>query len=136
VKELKMSGELKKVLYIDDEQDILDIVQMCLETIGNLEVTTSTNSKDALSLMNEVRPDLVMLDVMMPESDGPSVLNEIRKHKEFEDIPILFVTARVQTEDIDNYKKLGAASVISKPFDPMEISNEVQEAWREYHDGK
>ena len=77
-----MSGELKKVLYIDDEQDILDIVQMCLETIGNLEVTTSTNSKDALSLMNEVRPDLVMLDVMMPESDGPSVLNEIRKHKE------------------------------------------------------
>jgi two-component system OmpR family response regulator len=129
-----MSTQLQSVLYIDDEQDILDVAQMCLETVGDLKVTCSTNSNDALETVREVMPDLIMLDVMMPETSGPTILSELRKHPEFDDIPVIFLTARASDDDIASYVSLGAVSVISKPFDPMEISNLVLSAWDKAHE--
>lgn len=124
-----MNRNLKSVLYVDDEQDILDVMKMCLEEIGNLVVHTVTDGKSIVSLVEKTKPDLILLDVMMPEVDGPATLIELRKNKQFDHIPVVFVTAKVQPDDIKIYTEMGAVAVVVKPFDPMEISAQVNAIW-------
>lgn len=126
--------ELKHLLCVDDEPDVLSIEQMCLETVGGYQVSTATNGIEALDKALSIQPDMILLDVMMPELDGPATLKRLKEKPETQNIPIVFMTARVRNTEIDEYLALGAHGVISKPFDPMTLSEKVAELWSNYCD--
>lgn len=124
-----MAKELKHILCIDDEADILEVTKMCLEVVGGYNVTTLNSTADIISKVSSVKPDLILLDVMMPEIDGPSLLTQLRSSQEFKNIPVIFMTARIQKKEVDEYLKHGAYGVISKPFEPMQLASQIQEIW-------
>lgn len=124
-----MTSELRHILCIDDENDILEVVQMCLETVAGCRVTTLSSAVDALAKIDSIAPDLILLDVMMPEMDGPSALKKLRERKEFDHIPVVFMTARVRPPEIQFYIDMGAAGVVSKPFDPMQLARQIADIW-------
>jgi two-component system OmpR family response regulator len=116
-----------KVLYVDDEPDIREVGAMALELDGSMEVTTASSGPEALTLLEGGgRPDVILLDVMMPGMDGPAALNELKKRPELAQIPVIFITARAQAHELARFVSLGAIGVITKPFDPMTLSIELR----------
>ena len=111
-----------RVLNIDDEPDILDIVAASLGLDPEFEVRGCGSGSDGLTAAAEWHPDLILLDIMMPVMDGPTTLTRLRENPQTADIPVVFLTARVQTHEVAHFKTLGAAGVISKPFDPMTLA--------------
>lgn len=122
-------GELNKILYVEDEPDIAQVAKLALESIGGFTLETCENGLIALEKGPAFRPDLVLMDVMMPEMDGPAALKEMRNMPEMKDIPVIFMTAKVQPTEISEYKEMGAIDVIPKPFDPMTLAEKVREVW-------
>lgn len=106
----------KRVLYIDDEPDLQWLVKHILETVGGFDVMVCASGTEGLRGIAAFAPDLVLLDVMMPEMDGFSVLRALRALPEGASIPVVFLTARPQLGD--DYLALGADGVIAKPFEP------------------
>jgi CheY-like chemotaxis protein len=115
-----------RVLHIDDEPDILDIVSASLGLDPEIDVRDCGSGADGLVAAAEWRPDLILLDVMMPVMDGPATLEHLRENPRTADIPVVFMTARVQQQDLARFKSLGAAGVITKPFDPMTLAAAVR----------
>ncbi len=124
-----MTGKLKRILCIDDEEDILAVAQITLETIGNLEIVTCNRGADAVRMAALPHPDLVLLDIMMPEMDGPATFQALQKNHATASIPVIFMTARVQPSEVRQYLSLGGAGVIAKPFDPVTLNNDIREIW-------
>jgi two-component system OmpR family response regulator len=120
---------LKRILYIEDEPDIQTVARLALETIGGFVVQVCDSGEKALALAPEFVPDLILLDVMMPGMDGPATLGALRSVPETADTPVIFMTAKAQKSEIENYKKLGAIDVIPKPFDPMTLAQSVSDIW-------
>src|SRR5262245_35535455 len=110
---------LKRITYVDDEPDIGTVTKLLLERLGGFEVDLCASGMEALQRMPRFRPDLVLLDVMMPGLDGPGTLARMRRTPGLEAMPVLFVTARSQAHEIAAYKALGVSDVITKPFDPV-----------------
>lgn len=125
--------QLKTILYAEDEDDIRAVAQIALEDIGGFTVKYCVNGRQVLDVLNDFMPDLLLLDVMMPEMDGPSTLRELSKIKDMPAIPAIFMTAKIQANEIEDYKALGAIEVIAKPFDPMTLADEIKKAWVKYH---
>jgi len=117
---------LNKLLLVDDDAMIRRIAAISLGRVGNWDVSTAESGVRALELLETYRPDVIMLDVMMPELDGPGTFQAIRAMGEFAKTPIIFMTAKVQTHEVQNYYRLGISGVIIKPFDPLTISAEVE----------
>jgi CheY-like chemotaxis protein len=117
-----------KILYVDDEPDIRDVAVMALEIDPDLEVKSASSGGEALSMLDEsgYRPDVVLLDVMMPVMDGPAVLEALRKRPEHAETPVVFITARAQAHETARFLSLGAVGVITKPFDPMTLALELR----------
>jgi diguanylate cyclase (GGDEF)-like protein len=120
---------LKKLLYVDDDADIREIVQMSLSLDGTLEVLTSDGGERALLKMQMEKPDLVVLDVMMPGMDGPTLLRRMRQDPVLEQIPVIFMTAKASAEEVAKFRELSAIGVIAKPFDPMSLQGQVKALW-------
>lgn len=125
-----MDTQLKKIMYVEDEPDIRDIAKLVLENVGGFEVMVVDGGHKALAAIGEFQPDMVLLDAMMPDMDGPTTYQEIRKLDDFQDIPIAFLTAKLLEKDIAGFLDLGAIGVIAKPFDPMTLSEQVNELWQ------
>lgn len=119
-------SETLKILYVDDEDDIREIAVMSLELDSEISVKSCESGSEALTIAPEWLPDLILLDVMMPGMDGPETLERLRQAPETSSIPVVFVTARTQPEDLERFMSLGAAGVISKPFDPMTLSEQAR----------
>ena len=115
----------KRLLLIDDEDDIREVASLTLETVGNFDVSTAPSGRAGIIAAREQKPDAILLDVMMPELDGPSTFRELRAHEETRDIPVIFLTAKVQGADCRRLSELGAKGIIAKPFDPMRLAQEV-----------
>ena len=113
------------ILHVDDDPDIREIVLVALELVGGLTVIQCANGQDAVDAVRNNRPDLFLLDVMMPDMDGVQTLKNLREISGFESIPAFFMTAKVQDEDIKNLMKAGASGVIPKPFDTTTLSDEL-----------
>jgi len=126
---------LERILYVEDDPDIQSIAKLALEELGGFAVDACMSGREALARAVEFDPQLLILDVMMPEMDGPTTLTELRKLEPIQRVPAVFMTAKVQVQEVAHYKALGAADVIAKPFDPMTLAEEVQEIWRRYHAG-
>jgi CheY-like chemotaxis protein len=121
-----------RVLQIDDEPDILEIVAASLSLDPEFEVRGCGSGADGLAAAGQWRPDLILLDVMMPVMDGTATLRHLQEDPRTAGIPVVFMTARAQTRELDHFKSLGAAGVIVKPFDPMTLAaalrNQMQPA--------
>jgi two-component system OmpR family response regulator len=124
---------LNQVLFVDDEQDILDVIQMALEAEG-IDVTISSEGHRTIELAQQVKPQLILLDVMMPGIDGTEVLKQLLADPATAAIPVVFITAKIRPPEVDFYCKLGAAGVIAKPFDPMGLPNQLTTIWTQYHE--
>jgi CheY-like chemotaxis protein len=114
------------VLHIDDESDILELAAISLGLDSEFEVRGCASGEDGIAAAAESRPDLILLDVMMPVMDGPATLRHLQENPKTAGIPIVFMTARVQPSELEFFKSLGAAGVITKPFDPMTLAASVR----------
>lgn len=124
-----------KLLYVDDEPDIREIAAMALELDGDMAVTACASGEEALAAVAAARPDLVLLDVMMPGLDGPGTLARLRETPAGRDLPVVFITAKAGSRDAERFLSLGAIGVIAKPFDPMRLAAEVRRLWAAYRGG-
>jgi len=115
-----------KVLIVDDEPDIRRIAKLGLSRVGGMEVVEATNGTEALARAREDHPDAVLLDVMMPVLDGPSTLARLREDPATAGIPVVFLTAKAIAAEVERLKSLGAAGVLTKPFDPMTLARELR----------
>jgi len=124
---------LRRILFVEDDPDIQVVAALALEAVGGLSVLVCGSGAEALSRLTEFGPDLVLLDVMMPGMDGPTMLETLRRLPDARELPVVFMTARVQSHEVAHYRELGAAEVIAKPFDPMTLADTVQSIWRSLH---
>jgi CheY-like chemotaxis protein len=116
-------------LYIDDEPDIRQIVEMALALAPGLTIHTGESGEQALVLARTLHPDLVLLDVMMPGLDGPGTLARMRAEPSLATLPVVFMTAKAMPQEVARFLELGAVGVIAKPFDPMKLATQVFSIW-------
>jgi len=124
-----MSGTLKRVLYAEDEADIQEIVRISLEEIGNYELKVCSSGEELIESYEQFSPDLILLDVMMPGMDGVSTFEKLKTMPEYTGTPVVFMTAKVQVNEVQQYKEIGALEVISKPFNPMSLPEQLEDIW-------
>jgi CheY-like chemotaxis protein len=117
----------KLVLLVDDEDDIREVAGMSLETVAGWRVIAARSGREGLKLAAEQQPDAILLDVMMPDMDGPSTFKNLQTGEETKAIPVIFLTAKAQMREQRGFRELGAQGVISKPFDPMTLADQVSE---------
>jgi CheY-like chemotaxis protein len=115
-----------RILVVDDEPDIREVVDVSLGLDREFKMRACASGADALVMAAEWSPTLILLDVMMPLMDGPATLANLRKNPRTAHIPVLFLTARTQTDEIAQYISLGAQGVLSKPFNPMTLAASVR----------
>ena len=120
---------LSRIFYAEDDEDIQRIVRMSLERIGKMTVRVEIDPLKAIDGIKEFKPDLVMLDWMMPGMDGPTILKKMRESPETAAYPVVFITAKATQKDHAELVALGAAGIISKPFAPMELPKQLKEIW-------
>lgn len=119
--------DIKKVLLVDDDANIRFITEMSLQGLTDWEIISAGTAQEALTAVTEVKPDLALLDVMMPGMDGVTLLGKMREQISAEQMPlVIFMTAKVQTQEIEAYKNHGAVGVITKPFDPMKLAEQIE----------
>ena len=122
---------LKRIMHVDDETDIRAVTALALEALGGYTVESCGSGAQALERLEAFTPDLLILDVMMPGMDGPAVLKALRQLPALRELPVIFMTAKVQPQEIDQLLSLGACGVIIKPFDPQTLSSEVEALWQQ-----
>jgi two-component system OmpR family response regulator len=120
---------LVRILYAEDEPCIQQLVSLVLEVVGGFTLKVCSSGLEAVNEIDSFEPQLLLFDVMMPHMNGPDALKKIRKLEAYRDTPAIFMTAKVQPDEIQGYLDLGAVRVISKPFDPMTLAEQIQEVW-------
>jgi CheY-like chemotaxis protein len=120
-----------KILIIDDEADIRRIAHLALGRVGDMEVLEATSGAEGLRKAEDNHPDAILLDVMMPGLDGPSTLAALRSNPATANIPVIFLTAKAMVSELARLRALGAAGVLTKPFDPMTLAGQVRAALKE-----
>lgn len=116
-----MSTRTRKLLLIDDEDDIREVASLSLEAAGGFEVITASCGQTGVDLAAAAQPDAILLDVMMPDMDGPSTLRRLQDCAETRSIPVVFLTAKVLAADRRKLAGLGVRGIIAKPFDPLRL---------------
>lgn len=117
---------MTRILFVEDDDDIRDVAMMSLELEPSFEVRSCASGAEALRVAHTWVPELVLLDVMMPHMDGPTTLEALRVIPGFENVPVVFLTARTQAAEQEHLRSLGAKGVIAKPFDPITLASQVR----------
>lgn len=120
--------QMIKLLHVEDDADIREIAKLSLELAGAFEVVQCASGPDAIAKLDQFTPDVLLLDMMMPGMTGKETLAHMREMPQFAEIPAVFMTARAQTSQIEELRAFGAAEVISKPFDPMTLGDQIKAA--------
>lgn len=115
----------RRILIIDDEEDIRQVAALSLETVAGWEVVVASSGAQGLARAAEHKPDAILLDVMMPGMDGPTTFRELQKNPATGHIPVLLLTAKVQSTDQRRFADLGVRAILFKPFDPMMLSSQI-----------
>ncbi len=123
--ESKQQNLPQKILYVEDDPDIRAVAEIALEDVGGFLAAICESGAEAVERAPEFEPELILLDVMMPGMDGPTTLQALRELDGMETVPVIFMTARLQKSEIEEYQALGALGVIPKPFDPMNLSEQI-----------
>lgn len=115
----------RRVLVVDDDDGIREVTQMSLELVAGWKVEVASSGEEALQICFADPPDAILLDVMMPTMDGPTTCAHLRADMRTRDIPVVLLTAKVQPSERRRWEQLGVAGVLSKPFDPLGLSEQV-----------
>ena len=121
---------LNRICYVEDDEDIQRIVRLSLEKVGKMTVEVVSDPTLAIAAITAFRPDLVMLDWMMPKMDGPTLFREMRQRPETSALPVVFITAKASQRELDELAAMGAAGTISKPFSPKDLPDQLREIWK------
>jgi two-component system OmpR family response regulator len=124
-----MIPPLKRILLVEDEADIRTVATLALQAVGGFTVASVSNGHEALEIAPTFVPDLILLDVMMPGLDGPATLHALRAQPQTAEIPVMFMTAKVQPQEVAELRALGALGVIAKPFSPMTLPTTINQLW-------
>lgn len=116
---------IKQILVIDDEDDIRQLIQTCLEIMGGWKVLTATSGNQGLLLAQSSQPDAILLDVMMPDMDGLTTFQKLQANQVTKHIPVILLTARGRKSDQHSFTQLGVRGVITKPFNPQKLASQV-----------
>lgn len=130
-----MSGTLKSILYVEDDLHVRTTAKLVLEVLGKFDVRECSSGIEALHAARDFTPDLIVLDVMMPELDGVKTLAMLRRMPHLAKTPALFVTGLTSPDDIARYLEAGAIGVIPKPVIPLRLTGQLQSLWAE-HEGR
>lgn len=117
----------KRILLVDDEDDIREVAAMSLETVAGWETLAARSGTEGIRVAAQENPDAILLDVMMPDIDGPATFQKLQEAEQTKRIPIIFLTAKAQAAEQRGLHQLGAAGVISKPFDPLTLADKISE---------
>jgi len=120
---------LKCVLCVDDEEDFQSVIRISLERLGGIEAHFCSDPQHAIAQAREVKPDLILLDFMMPVLDGPAVFKLLKADPELARIPVVFLTAVMSGPGVRNLNSLGAAGVLIKPFDVLDLPRKLSGIW-------
>lgn len=126
------TAKLNRVLLVEDEIDIQTVARLALEDIGGFEVEVCASGAQALEIGPGFGPQLILLDFMMPGMDGRSTMQAFGGQPRLAGVPVVFLTARAQLDEVAEYRELGAIDVIVKPFDAMQLPDEIKRIWRRY----
>ena len=126
-----MSASGLKVLYVEDDENISMVAKLAMRTFSDYEVLHCSSGKDAVAQFSSFAPDVVLLDVMMPEMDGIATFGHLQELESFRQTPVVFMTARVRKEEVAEYMRLGAFGVITKPFDPSALCANIDQLLQE-----
>lgn len=126
-------AELNRVMHVDDDESIRMITSVTLESIGNFKVLSCDSGFMAIENYAEFQPQVVLMDVMMPDLDGPGTLAELKKQFDLAKTLVLFMTAKVQKEELEHFKDIGGFDVIEKPFDPMTLTDKIKSSWESFN---
>jgi CheY-like chemotaxis protein len=123
------SRPLNRICYVEDDEDIQRIVRLSLERVGKMTVEIVSDPYAAIEAAVAFKPDLVMLDWMMPGMDGPTLFGKMREDPRTRDLPVVFITAKASSVEMEELRALGAAGAISKPFSPKDLPDQLREIW-------
>lgn len=115
-----------KILVIEDDDDIRRVLQISLSRLGGMQVVEAASGGEGLIAAAQEAPDLIMLDVMMPGTDGPTTLAMLQANAATASIPVIFMTAKAMPNEVERLRSLGAAAVLTKPFDPAQLPGDVR----------
>jgi len=118
--------KIEKIFLVDDDPNIRRIAEISLKKLGPWQVELAASGRELLALLKQGKPDLLILDVMMPEMDGPTTFQMVKEQFPDLKLPVIFMTAKVMSHEVDEYLNLGAAGVICKPFNPKDLADEVR----------
>jgi len=121
---------LVRICYVEDDEDIQKIVRITLERIGRMTVEVVSDPLQAIETIKRFKPELVMLDWMMPGMDGPTLYRKMKEVPEVRDLPVVFITAKASPKELDELRALGAAGTISKPFAPRDLPEQLRAIWK------
>jgi CheY-like chemotaxis protein len=122
-------AELTRIACVEDDADIQAIIELALTDIGGFKVTIFSDGPAALAGLSGFAPQLVMLDMMMPGMNGLEVLARIRSDDALQGVPVVFMTAKAQAHEVEQYKAAGAQATILKPFDPISLPDQIRDIW-------
>lgn len=128
-----MTVPLSHILYAEDEPMVREIGLYALREIGGLNVEVCESGDQVLEAAIASRPEIILLDVLMPGLDGPDVLKDLQLNPETRAIPVVFVTAKTKPAEVKELMQAGAVDIVEKPFDPLTLSTEVQAIWDRYN---
>jgi two-component system, OmpR family, response regulator len=128
--------KLHRILHVDDAEDIRMIIKITLEMVCHYSVDQFASGEEAVAQANSCNPQLFLLDFMMPDMDGMETWTALRALPGFADIPAIFVTAKAEENFSKSMMDQGALAVITKPFDPMELCGQIEQAWSAHHAAK
>jgi two-component system OmpR family response regulator len=120
---------LNRICYVEDDEDIQRIVRMTLERVGKMTVEVVGDPTLAIEAMAAFKPDMVMLDWMMPKMDGPTLFRQMKLRPETSSLPVVFITAKAAQSDLNELLTLGAVGAISKPFSPKDLPDQLRAIW-------
>ncbi|HEY9791828.1 MAG TPA: response regulator [Candidatus Obscuribacterales bacterium] len=117
--------KIKRILVVDDDPAIRKVAEISLSRVGKWEVLAADSGTQALEVVCQYKPDVILLDVMMPGMDGTTTFRKLQEQSGVEDTPVIFLTAKVQKHEVQHYCELGAVGVITKPFDPLKLPDDI-----------
>ena len=126
--------KLQRIIHVDDDDSIRAVAKIALERVGKFTLLSCTSGNEALEKIVEFAPEMILLDVMMPGMDGPTTLKNLKQTMDLKEVAVVFMTAKVQSAEIEYYKSIGACNVVLKPFDAMSLSEQLEQYWKEFNE--
>lgn len=127
-----LMSDIDLIFHVDDDPDILELARMSLEMVGGFSIEQANDPLKALDMLDGLKPSLFLFDVMMPVFTGPQLFQELRKRPGYEDVPVIFMTAKAQALQTNELEGEGVIGVVAKPFDPMTMPDEIRRLWSEW----